>query len=241
MSETYSEDEAIIRLSVEELTKFANALSYFINHEYEPEALILAVGNSVELDDNIGKIVRGYDESAVPKLKEIVSLITQILPMVKDRVLHDMLESNLKNITDFFTRFSIKYDGNEDQKLSYLQRVRNPFYKCESPELDKLIRSMVDERKTKPCAPLSDNWGALARGIRDSYEGNVDQPRPDIDTFVTEGLRRYNERKKEYQRIKNSQRVGSKYELSYQANPREYFRKHVLEPLSARICEEYRQ
>lgn len=233
MSENNDYDnEALARLDPSELSKYISALEYYVGHPYEAESLVLATGNSCELSDNLPKINNGYTEDMVKPLQEILSLIEKTLPLIRDKTLSAMLEDNRKEILSFFSKFSI--EPSKDSQYTYSEKTSNPYYRDYKAARDYVKNKLSEEKNKLPCDQTRQLYADIGEGLKYLSENNIRSQRPDIDTFIEEGLARYRERKHQWSMWEG--RKGT--EELCESDPKRYFRETVLPRLVDKIVKD---
>lgn len=229
----YEEDQAIIELEKDQLAKFKNCLVYYVQNLSDGEALCLNVDNSICLSENLDKITSGYDEDAIPLLKEIHKLIPHALDVVQDKTLRSLLSENLQKLEAFFRRFDIG-------KEKYEEPSKVPQEKYVKEYAQKLSNDLKFVPKMEP----SEAWKTLYDSVRKRYTSGVEEPNstPDVEDFILKSIQRYRERREETERLlKGFNQLHREAELSIDRDPHLYFKEKVLPAICDRIIREGRK
>jgi Mor family transcriptional regulator len=146
------QEEAFIQLSADELVKYRNMLSFYVDHTSDDSALFLAIDNAVTLSDNLDKL-QSFTPDMLPELRTIFNLITSVLPKIKDPTLKKMLEDNCAKITEFM--------GNV-QKYTPHQVI--PPYSQYKTQIKSMAKGLTE---WSPCKETPDSFKVIADNLVD--------------------------------------------------------------------------
>jgi|GEM_PF-6313354 len=228
------ESEALNRLSKDQLDIFLSTLIYYVKNPSDPEGLVLSVGNSCELSDQLPNIKEGYTEDMIPKLKDIISLIDQVVPTIKNKVLHDLLVENKQKILDFFTRMDIQPDSYpESDPYGYPKYYPKDAQKYVQDRAKKLVKEITFH----PRMDVSEEALNVMKELKESYHNpsRPKDPSPEIDKALTESMARFRERQEESRRIYGEHESPT---ISLSNADHRQAMDIILRQIAERICKE---
>jgi len=194
----YSEDEALNRLSPEELGILDKSIEYFIQDTSKSDAVFVLVDNLIELTDKIKNIKTGYYENFDKLILKSKSLLESAYVVCTDKTVKSLIEDSLKSISQCLERLGIPKEEPEYYKDKKYYYKKNKYY-YEEP---KGLASKLAKEATG--LSRGEEWRDIAHEIALTHDNikKIDEKEeydPQITQFILDGLERLKEREQEYQ------------------------------------------
>jgi len=233
----YEEDDGLIALSDEELTKYIQSFDLFLENPYDKARKNLILENTLEFLDNMRKIKTGYYSGFRELLIEISSKIDKAKQFSSDISLLDILNDALDLINNYLKNYAepeepkkyIKYPEKKYQKYSY------PYFKYtdrESEQVNKEYGKKLAHYLKARDSPNFDRDNPVEEELKatiDNLDSKEEVPDP-IDKIFQDALNQIRDKKLEIEnrKLELQELSNKKIELSNKKQSLDEYRRLML-------------